>query len=232
MFWLLIVNGDPSGWEKEVEIISQAPAHFAAALIALFVVIVLPASLLGWGITSHITRKNLEAEFSGKINGQSERLEIYKEKITELEKQLQNQLTLPPQSSLEPPKLLPAEVPTNKPSQAELRMQALKTANALYSAIKEAKRQSGGAEVNVELLYETQLSDFRNTKYKHIVDSFLRYYSKDLHDSAVELKTKILVPEGMKLLGVGNYTNPQGLRDLEAIAQDLKNISTSPIAQP
>lgn len=103
MFWLLVINGDPSGWEKEVEIISQAPTHFAAALIALFVVIVLPATLLGWSITSHITRKHLKAEFSGQINGQSIRLEIYKEKITELEKQLQAQnIAKKPEDTLTP----------------------------------------------------------------------------------------------------------------------------------
>ncbi|MGL4632570.1 MAG: hypothetical protein ACRCVT_15310, partial [Leadbetterella sp.] len=95
MIWLLIANGDPSGWEKEAEIISQAPLHFIAASIAFFVVVVLPASIFGWSITSHITRKNLEAEYAGEIKilkatieasgKDNKRLET---KITELEKQL------------------------------------------------------------------------------------------------------------------------------------------------
>jgi hypothetical protein len=245
---LIIAANSSRELAKELEAVSQAPFIFIGAFIALYAFVIIPTVLL----IDKNTTKIMKSQYSGEIKTLKASLETeirqnkhLETKIAELEKQLLNQSSPQPQSLLEPisvikvsdvpqkpPKLLPTEGSTNKPSQAELKTQALKIANTLYSAIKEAKRQAGGAAVNVELLYKTQLDDFRDTKYKNIVDSILHYYSKDLHDTAVELKTKILAPEGVKLLGVGDYTNPQGLSDLEAIAQDLKDISASPFTQP
>jgi hypothetical protein len=164
-------------------------------------------------------------------------------KNTELEKQLQKEPTALLQTSPEPvsvvkisegkeeaSKLLPAEPLKDNASQNELKSQALKIANQLYRAIEEGKNKArqttGGLEIGAGFLYKIRPGDFRDTQYKNIMDSILRYYSKHLHDTAVELKSKILVSEGTELLSKGNYTNPQGLLALEAIAEDLKNIAS------
>lgn len=243
MLFLVAQTTKPSDWEQVLKI----PIPFFTCLF------------IGWGFIAVIQLFVFEREYRGKLNrldgsislleqqlkAKDNDLKRLQDKNDDLEKQLLSQRTPHPQSLLEPvsvvkvsevhqepPKLLPTEASTNKPSQSEFKTQALKMANKLYGVIRETKQRAGGTEIDIDLLCKTEPSIVRNTKYRSIVDSVLHYYSKDLHDNAVELKTKILVPEGTKLLAVGDYTNPQGVRALEAIAQDLKNISDSTFTQP
>ena len=87
---LLVINGDPSGWEKEIEIISQAPLHILAALIILFILFVGPATLLGWGITSHLTKKSLEDKSLGEINNLKSEVALLKTEREQLKEKLAN----------------------------------------------------------------------------------------------------------------------------------------------
>lgn len=212
LYWIVMATGTPSFFPEWIQAVTWAIGCTGCVL------------LISWA-------KHVEV-FNTRLTAKDEDIE-------RLEKQLLNQSSPQLHPSLDPvslvkvsevheetPKLFPAEPIDDPPTQDELKTQALKTANKLYGAINNAKQQAGGVEIQIYVLYETQLGDFRNTKEKRIVDSILRYYGEELHDNAVELKTKILVSEGTELLPIDNYTNPQGLRALEAIAEDLKNIAS------
>jgi hypothetical protein len=170
-------------------------------------------------------------------------------KITELEKQPQNQpihQVSPPQSQIEPvsivevsetnkkaPKLLSPEPSSHSPlNQTELKIQALQTANKIYIAIENAKRQArqtiSGSDVVADFLYrEVRSGDSNDERYRKIVNSVLDYYSNNLHETAVTLKLKIFAPNGSKSLARSDYTSPAGLHALEAIANDLKEIANT-----
>lgn len=243
----LVIAVNSSGeWAKELETVSQSPFIFVGAFIALYAVTVIPAV----AIISKDTTKTMEAKYGGEIKAlkatlegetkQNKRLEA---KITELEKQLLNRSSPPHQFLPEPVsvveisetnketlKLPPAESDQSDLSQPELKIQASSIANKIYRAIGDAKSQGiripDGLEIVTEFLYG-QRNDVRDKKYKNIVDAILRYYSNELHDIAFTVKLKILVPDGMELLSRADYINPKGLRQLEAIAKDLKDIANT-----
>lgn len=238
---LILAVNSPGELAKDLEAVSQAPFVFVSAFIALYIFIVVPSL----AVISKETTKTMKARYEGEIavlkatieadEKENKRLET---KITELEKQLQGQSNETPQPLLNSVSV----VETSKPlkllynsrqddqSQSELKSQALKIVDKLYRAIEIAKSQAlqttNGLEIGIDFLYVPR-NDLKDAKYKNIIDSILRYYSDDLHDIAVELKGKILVSDRTKLLSIGDYTNPQGLREIELIAKDLKNIANT-----
>jgi hypothetical protein len=218
-----------------------------SAVLSGFVLCLCACIFVAWRVLEWAYMKiigNLESDVKSEEK-EKKRLEA---KITALEKQLQKQLN-PTQSLLKPfsvievsevheknPKLLPAGLTDGSVSQAELRIQALQTANELYRVIEEGKRQASqlthGLEIGADLLYQVRPNDLRSLQYKDILESILSCYSKNLHDKAVMVKSKILVSDKTNFLPTNQYTNPQGLRSLEVIYQDLKDIGTSPFTQP
>ncbi|MGB8701631.1 MAG: 5'-methylthioadenosine/S-adenosylhomocysteine nucleosidase [Thermosynechococcaceae cyanobacterium] len=143
-----------------------------------------------------------------------------------------------PSHSILPPRdqkqIFPETFPGKSSKIKDMKIQALQTANEIYIAIEDAKRQarqtSTGLEIGVHFLYEVQSDKPNSMQYRstyYIVNSVLDYYNKKLHETAITLKLKIPVPNESNFLARCAYTNPTGLSALEAIAKDLTEIAST-----
>jgi hypothetical protein len=244
LFWLLMLflvaqTTKPSDWEQVLKI----PIPFFTCLF------------FGWVFMAAVQLFIFEREYRGKLNrldssislleqqlkAKDNDLKRLQDKNDNLEKQLLNESSPPPQSLLEPVRvvevseinqetsgLMPAELFKNDSSQIELKVQAHQAANAIYQAIEKTKKQAGmgAGDIRYHFLYSDWSLDHRGQKYINIVNSVLSFYGERIHENAVALKLKIYVPADNNIFSIEKYTNPQGLRDLEAIAKDLKDIGT------
>jgi hypothetical protein len=227
VYWILLAAGTPSFFPDWLQAATWAAGGTGAVL------------LIAWA-------KHVEV-LNTRLTAKDEDLKRLEAKITELEKQLVSQLPSPTQPLLEPvsvvevsevsqetPRLLPAGLTNDPLDQTELKIQALKMANKLYGEINKRKQMAegkfGSSELVIDFLYKaSELANIpENRIYKSLLNSLLSYYNEKLHDTAVELKSKIRTPFELSTFPSGKYTNPRTLKDLEDIALDLRKIASSP----
>lgn len=113
-------------------------------------------------------------------------------------------------------------------SPQELKVKALQTANGIYKIVEsvESNIPIGMPDIAAKIFLGIGSEPSVIPKrHPPILSSALKDYRDKYHDIAIELKSKIAGNNSQKYLSVKNYTNPDCVNDLKAIANDLRLLS-------